>query len=140
MRQRAQSLCEYCHSPEFLSPDRFTVDHLLPLSLGGGDEPENLALACYRCNLRRSNLMEAMDPVTGHMASVFNPRLSMWGEHFIWSADGLSVVGVTEVGRATCSRLDFNDVEHDDGAILNSRWFWIQGGWHPPTEDPVQAI
>jgi 5-methylcytosine-specific restriction endonuclease McrA len=41
VRRRADSLCEYCHSPEKISTKRFTIDHRLPQSLGGGDEFEN---------------------------------------------------------------------------------------------------
>ena len=46
VRERARSLCEYCHSPEYLNSDRFTMEHLLPQSLGGTDDVDNLALAC----------------------------------------------------------------------------------------------
>ncbi len=35
VRERARYLCEYCHSPERLSDSRFTVDHIIPKSLGG---------------------------------------------------------------------------------------------------------
>jgi len=31
-------------------PDGATIDHLVPLSLGGVDEPHNLAAAHWRCN------------------------------------------------------------------------------------------
>ena len=48
--QRADCLCEYCHSSERLSANRFTVDYLIPRSLGGSDDLDNLALACRRCN------------------------------------------------------------------------------------------
>ncbi len=54
VRRRANYLCEYCHSPERISTSRFTVDHLIPKSLGGKDNAENLALACRRCNERSS--------------------------------------------------------------------------------------
>jgi 5-methylcytosine-specific restriction endonuclease McrA len=43
VRERAKYLCEYCHSPERLSANRFTVDHVIPKSLGGSDDPDNLA-------------------------------------------------------------------------------------------------
>jgi 5-methylcytosine-specific restriction endonuclease McrA len=36
--------------PEHSAP---TVDHIIPRSLGGGDEPENLATACFMCNTLR---------------------------------------------------------------------------------------
>ncbi|MEB3291631.1 MAG: HNH endonuclease signature motif containing protein [Synechococcales bacterium] len=54
VRQRAQFLCEYCHSPEAISPDRFTLDHIQPRSKDGTDDLNNLALCCHRCNERRS--------------------------------------------------------------------------------------
>ena len=53
VRQRADCLCEYCcHSSERLSANRFTIEHLIPRSIGGYDELDNLALACSRCNER----------------------------------------------------------------------------------------
>ncbi len=75
VRQRAKFLCEYCHSPEYLSPDRFTLDHIQPRSLGGSDDSNNLALACHRCNERRSNTIVATDPETQKTTPLFNPRL-----------------------------------------------------------------
>jgi 5-methylcytosine-specific restriction endonuclease McrA len=53
VRERADYLCEYCHSQERLSANRFTFDHIIPRSLGGSDDINNLALACRRCNERR---------------------------------------------------------------------------------------
>lgn len=53
IRERARYVCEYCHSPERLSANRFTVDHVIPKTLGGSDDIDNLALACRRCNERR---------------------------------------------------------------------------------------
>jgi hypothetical protein len=134
--QRAGSRCEYCHSPEFVSADRFTVDHVLPQSLGGGDEFSNLALACRRCNERRSNFMSALDPETQQEVALFNPRLDRWSEHFIWSADGLRIIGVTMVGRATVSRLDMNDDGRSTPFIQMSRQIWMRMGLHPPIGDP----
>jgi 5-methylcytosine-specific restriction endonuclease McrA len=55
VRRRADSLCEYCHSPERISSTRFTIEHRLPRSLGGNDDFDNLALACSRWNQRRYN-------------------------------------------------------------------------------------
>ncbi len=48
VRERAKFLCEYCHSPEWSSADLFTLEHLVPQSLGGSDELDNLALATIR--------------------------------------------------------------------------------------------
>jgi hypothetical protein len=49
------------------------------------------------------------------------------------------IQGQTAVGRATCDRLDLNDRNHNEGAIVKARRLWIQGGWHPPTEDSVAS-
>jgi hypothetical protein len=42
-------------------------------------------------------------------------------------------------GRATGDRLDLNDQTHNEGTIVNARRLWIQGGWHPPTEDAIES-
>lgn len=141
IRQRAKFLCEYCHSPEYLTPDRFTVDHILPQSLGGLDRLENLALACRRCNERRSNRMVALDPEDQQTVSLFNPRQQKWEDHFVWTEDGTRIIGVTPVGRATCSRLDMNDDRYpDDDSIRSIRQLWVQSGWHPPLADPRRPL
>ncbi|HAO11254.1 MAG TPA: hypothetical protein DCQ51_08815 [Planktothrix sp. UBA8407] len=38
VRSRASFLCEYCHSAEESSSTLFTIDHILPRSIGGSDE------------------------------------------------------------------------------------------------------
>ena len=52
----------------------------------------NLALACQRCNSYRYNFTTALDPETQTMVPLFNPRTQRWAEHFVWTADGLSIV------------------------------------------------
>lgn len=88
VRERANGRCEYCHSPEWACAARFTLDHLLPRSLGGTDVPHNLALACRRCNERRYNFMTGIDPDTRQEISLFDPIRQEWGEHFVWTSDG----------------------------------------------------
>lgn len=138
IRQRANYLCEYCHSSEEASTSLFTLDHLMPQSLGGTDEENNLALACHRCNGRRYNFIDGTDPKTQAIVPLFDPRKNRWSEHFTWSADGQKILGLTSIGRATVDRLDMNDERHDDGSIQRARRLWIRGGWHPPTDDPLQ--
>lgn len=41
IRQRANFLCEYCHSSEEASASLFTFDHLIPQSLGGADDEDS---------------------------------------------------------------------------------------------------
>lgn len=138
VRKRADYLCEYCHSSEEASTSQFTLDHLQPVSLGGSDELMNLALACHRCNTRRYNFVTGVDPETDSIVSLFNPRIYLWNEHFVWSCDCLKIVATSAIGRATCKRLDMNDEEHDEGAIVKARRLWLKGGWHPPSADPIE--
>lgn len=48
VRQRDGGSCRYCGSKENLS-----IDHIVPRCQGGGDEPENLVVACRSCNSRK---------------------------------------------------------------------------------------
>ena len=136
VRKRANSICEYCHSFEEGSTGRFTMDHLLPQSLGGRDDEINLALACTRCNSRRYNFIDGFDLETQAIVRLFNPRRDEWSDHFIWSQDGQRIIAVSSIGRTTLIRLDMNDDRHDDGSICRARRLWIRGGWHPPSQDP----
>ncbi len=139
IRERAHYLCEYCHSPERLSANRFTVDHVIPKSLGGSDSLDNLALACRRCNERRYNFVAGIDPDTQIISPLFNPRQQRWEEHFVWLDEGIVLEGTTPIGRATCVRLDLNDVRYpENDSIRETRRFWIKAGLHPPVNDPIE--
>ena len=132
MRQRAKFLCEYCHTSELWQYVPFTVDHVLPIAKGGETGLENLALACFHCNRRKSDSVTAVDPQTDEMVPLFDPRQDKWNEHFIWSEDGLIIVPLTAVGRATVTQLALNreriiPIRADD--ILVNR--------HPPHGDPI---
>jgi 5-methylcytosine-specific restriction endonuclease McrA len=50
VRQRPGNCCEYCLSHQDYIMGRLQVDHILPVANGGGDEIENLCLACELCN------------------------------------------------------------------------------------------
>ena len=139
IRQRANFLCEYCHSLEESSTSLFTFDHLIHQSLGN-DSEDNLAVACHRCNGRRYNFTNGIDPETQTLVPLFNPRQNNWSEHFIWSTDGQKILGLTSIGCATIKRLDMNDDNHDGGSILRARRLWIRGGWHPPDSDRQQLM
>lgn len=134
VRQRANERCEYCHTSERWQYVRFTVDHIVPLAQGGSDTPDNLALACFHCNRRKSDRLTALDPDSGEEVSLFNPRQDDWREHFTWSADGLLVIGLTPVGRATVEALALNRER-----VINIRAADRMVGRHPPPGDPVQG-
>ena len=49
--RRDQYTCQYC------GQDANTVDHIVPISKGGNDLPDNLLAACARCNYSKSDRM-----------------------------------------------------------------------------------
>jgi 5-methylcytosine-specific restriction endonuclease McrA len=136
IRERANFVCEYCHSPERLSANRFTVDHVIPKSLGGSNALDNIALACRRCNERRYNFVASVDPETQAIVPIFNPRQQKWSDHFVWLNQGIVIEGKTPIGRATCLRIDLNDSCYpEEDSIRATRQFWIKTGLHPPEAD-----
>ncbi len=51
---REQPWCTYCGAPE-TTDSPLTIDHIVPLARGGTNRVENLAVACRRCNLAKSD-------------------------------------------------------------------------------------
>jgi hypothetical protein len=84
----------------------FHVEHIVARQHGGGDEFDNLCLACDRCNLWKGPNLSSIDPATGQTVRLFHPRLDDWSEHF--TLGGCRIVGKTEVGRATVQLLQMN--------------------------------
>jgi hypothetical protein len=133
VRQRANYLCEYCHASEQWQYVPFTVDHVIPLSKGGSNSIDNLALACFHCNRQKSDKITAIDNHSGAEVPLFNPRINSWQKNFIWSADALIIIGLTPTGRATVAALAFNRER-----IINIRAADQEIGRHPPPDDPIQ--
>lgn len=51
--RRDEHTCRYCGAA---APDvKLTVDHVVPVALGGSDEPTNLVTACADCNSGKSS-------------------------------------------------------------------------------------
>lgn len=49
--KRQGGKCAYCQR----TVNEYHVDHVMPLSRGGSNGPENLAIACPTCNLKKNN-------------------------------------------------------------------------------------
>src|SRR5262245_35673880 len=45
-------------------------------------EASNLALACFDCNRYKGSDLASLDPETGSLTPLFNPRLDDWSTHF----------------------------------------------------------
>ena len=82
IRRRANSFCEYCRISEALSGFTFEVDHIIPRAHGSGDDLNNLAWACPMCNAYKGPNLSTLDPKTGSITSLFNPRREQWLDHF----------------------------------------------------------
>ncbi len=134
VRQRANFLCEYCHTSERWQYVRFSIDHLIPESKSGLTILANLVLACFHCNRRKSDKLMALDKQTGQEVLLFNPRQNEWSDHFIWSADGLRIIPLTAIGRATIELLDLNRER-----VLRIRAADVIVNRHPPVGDPISA-
>lgn len=110
VRKRAQARCEYCQLPDLLPHlMRFHLEHIRARQHGGSDSLNNLAWACARCNERKGTNLAGVDPDTGRMVRLFNPRRDVWAKHFV--GDGLRIRGLTATGRATAWLLEFNSEE-----------------------------
>ncbi|MEA5620579.1 HNH endonuclease signature motif containing protein [Cronbergia sp. UHCC 0137] len=126
VKLRAKNCCEYCQSQEKFATQSFSIEHIHPISKGGGTCLENLALACQGCNNHKYNKTEGKDPVNGQLVSLYDPRKQKWQEHFAWNEDYTLVIGVTPTGRATVSELRLNRQ-----GLVNLRQVLYAMGEHP---------
>jgi len=106
VRARANERCEYCRKPEGVSLYPHHADHILPLKHGGDDALDNLAWACFRCNVSKGSNVSSYDPDGGELTPLFNPRMQTWADHF--TLDGAHITGKTPVGRVTVLVLHMN--------------------------------
>ncbi|MEZ5429218.1 MAG: HNH endonuclease signature motif containing protein [Pyrinomonadaceae bacterium] len=51
VQKRARDVCEYCLLPDIGALFDHQIDHIISRKHGGETKLENLALACWRCNL-----------------------------------------------------------------------------------------
>jgi 5-methylcytosine-specific restriction endonuclease McrA len=107
VRRRAEDRCEYCRGRQADEPfHSMHIEHIVARQHGGDDSPENLALACHHCNLHKGPNLTTIDPATGNLVLLFNPRKDVWEEHF--AVREAIIVGLSQVGRATVHLLSMN--------------------------------
>lgn len=98
LRQSADSQCGYCLSRQEYVLGPLEIDHIIPVTKGGGDDKDNLWLACRLCNNVKGTQTDARDWLSGQMVALFNPRNQEWSDHFRWSEDGTQIERVTACG------------------------------------------
>ena len=114
VRERAANRCEYCGLTQDQSPlALLQIEHIKPRKHGGDDLPENLALACIDCNLSKGPNLTGIDPESGVVTELFNPRVHHWSVHY--KRQGAHIIGKTPIGRATTVVLNMNS---DDQVAL----------------------
>jgi len=107
VRKRAGNRCEYCHLRQEDSPlTALHIEHIIPKVHGGGDDLDNLALACIDCNLHKGPNLTGVDPATGQTTRLFDPRHQRWEDHF--ERHGAFLFGKTPIGRTTVRVLNIN--------------------------------
>jgi HNH endonuclease len=114
VRRRAQNHCEYCLIPQATFRRPFHIEHILAKQHGGLTQLENLALACWQCNLKKGTNLTSIDPETGELTRLFHPRTDKWTDHFASRMldsriSCVQIVALTPIGRATVRLLDFNE-------------------------------
>jgi len=124
---RAGNACEYCGLSQVGQEATFHVDHVIPRAAGGETVAENLALACVSCSLRKAARQTAIDPYSGHEVALYNPRHDLWHTHFQW--EGVYLIGLTAIGRATVAALHMNRILI---LVLAIRQEEAALGRHPP--------
>jgi hypothetical protein len=122
---RANYRCEYCllhrdDEPVYLHE----IDHVIAEKHSGPTQEHNLAYACFYCNRFKGTDLASIDPLSGELTPLFNPRRQMWTEHF--ALDGPVIVPLTGVGRTTIHLLKMNRPR-----IVQRRIYLIELGRYP---------
>ena len=117
--RRAGQRCEYCLIHEGDAGFSHQVDHIVSRKHGGSSAADNLAYACVICNRHKGSDVASIDPRTGGIVRLFNPRSDHWADHF--QLEGAVIEPVSGIGSATASLLRLNAPERIcERALLQS--------------------
>lgn len=125
----AEPRCAYCHSAEKLLGIPLEADHIIPETAGAKTDLSNLCLCCRSCNSYKWKRTHARDPQSGRRTRLFHPRQHVWEDNFAWSEDGVRIIGISAIGRATVDALKMNNE-----LITKLRELWVVFGFHPQDE------
>lgn len=107
VRIRAGDRCEYCLLRQEHAEFLHHIEHIIAKQHGGDDTADNLALSCARCNAFKGPNLSGIDPDSGQLVPLFNPRRDEWPEHFEFRT--YWIAGLTPIGRATVYVLGMNE-------------------------------
>lgn len=127
VRLRAKNCCEYCISQEKFTTQKFSIEHILPISKVGKNNLDNLALACQGCNNHKYNKTEGYDQLSDQIISLYHPRKDNWQDHFTWNNSYTFIIGLTPTRRITVKILRLNRE-----GLVNLREISYSMGEHPP--------
>lgn len=125
VRRRAGDCCEYCQLPQSCTQLPHEADHIRAQKHRGPTILENLCWACAICNSHKGSDVSAYVPDTDELIRLFNPRIDVWPDHFVW--DGPQLDGLTPMARATLELLQINSVSR-----VRLRELLIEAGMFPP--------
>lgn len=109
VRERANDRCEYCLIPESIGFVAHCIDHVIAEKHGGQTDADNLANSCILCNQHKGSDLSSLDPETGEVALLFNPRREKWSEHF--RLNGAIIEPLSPSGRVTIRLLRLNTAD-----------------------------
>jgi len=107
--ERAASKCEYCQLSENYSFLPFQIEHVISIKHGGGNEIENLALACVHCNSYKGTDLTTFLNNYEDIVPIFNPRKEDWNVHFETKVG--EIIAKTRTAKATIKLLRLNEPE-----------------------------
>lgn len=147
--KRDQHKCRYCGNgpPDVV----LTIDHVVPVSLGGSDDPTNLVTACRGCNggktssnpdaplvksvsddaLRWAQAMrQAADEIAGHddeIEDILEAVRDAWKPYYLPADWAASVVTFIKAGLCREDLLAMVRVAYSKRGIGRNRWAYFCG-------------
>ena len=106
--ERANYRCEYCLQPDLFAYIAHQIDHIISIKHGGQNNLDNLAYACFQCNINKGSDIGTMLLPDRIFIRLFNPREDDWHDHF--EIDNGVIYAKTTIGQATIKVLNLNDI------------------------------
>ena len=108
---RANRYCEYCLISETLALSSHQIDHIIAEKHSGETVETNLALSCSICNKNKGSDIASIDPETGEVVRLYNPRKDRWEDHFKLQTESGTIQPLTAIGRVSVRLLQINRAE-----------------------------